>query len=144
MNSKIALTILSAMISCSILVGCNSPVSEPEIKLLSSTQTTELLASAIRVEPVGEAVVNVSTSDTTTTITTTQLFSFRLNDDTGGSTGASCVGICKIAGPGGSGGCATSGCSPISTGGCTPLVCSGNCTLSSACSAGTSMTVFSQ
>lgn len=144
MNTKIALTILSAVISCSILVACNSSVSQPKTKLLSPTQTTELLASATHVEPVGEAVVNVSASDTTTIITTTQLFSFRLKDDTGGSTSASCVGSCRVAGPGGLSGCKTSGCFPTSTGGCTPLVCSGNCNLSSACSAGTSMTVFWQ
>ena len=144
MNSTVKLTTLFTLFLCMTCVGCDSPVNEPRIQLLDAAQTTELLTSAQHVEPVGEVVVNMSVSDTTTTITKTQLFSFRLNDDTGGSTGASCVGRCNVVGPGGIGGCVTSGCSPTKTGECTPLVCSGSCGLASACAAGTSMTVFSQ
>ena len=99
MISSVKFTNWYTLILCIVLSSCTSPVSEPRIQLLGAAQTKELLTSAKRAEPAGDAVVNIFTSDTTTTITTTQLFSFRLNDNTGGSTGMSCVGVYKTVGP---------------------------------------------
>lgn len=143
MSVTARITTLFALILGMFLTGCERPASAPRVELLSPTETAELLKSATSVEPVGEAVVTISSTDDTTTVAATQIFSFRLNDDSGGQTGRSCMGSCKVVGPGGLDGCITSGCMPTSTG-CTPLKCSGNCSLSSSCSAGTSMTVFAQ
>ena len=137
------LTVLFALCISLILTGCDSPTSEPEIQLLNPEETVELLTSAKSVEPFGKAVVNELTNDAGTTITTTQLFRFRMDDGAGGSVGTACTGICKVDGAGGTSGCRHSGCMPTKLGGCTPLKCSGSCSLSVACSlASASMAVF--
>ena len=98
------LTLLFALCMSLFLTGCVSPTSEPKIQLLNSEETVKLLNSATNVQPAGEAMVNEMTNDDGTTITTTQLFEFRMDDGTGGTIGTSCTGSCKVDGPVGFGG----------------------------------------
>ena len=142
MSPLTRLPLLFALCMSLFLTSCDSSTSEPRIQLLSSEETVELLSSATNVQPAGEAMVNKMTNDDGTTITTTQLFRFRMDDGTGGTIGTTCTGLCKVGGPGGIGGCKTSGCKPTKQGGCTVLKCSGSCSLSRTCSSGTNMTVI--
>lgn len=137
--------IFTTMLVCAgvILSACANP-KQPEVKILSDEEASDLWKSAESYKPVGKAITKQFPGSTGTITTTSQVYLLRMP---GGRQGPSivtvCGGSCQLK-PGGTfGTCVTSGCLP-SGNGCTPLECSGSCELSSPCTAQSSIGVFAE
>jgi hypothetical protein len=121
--------------------GCRSPQT-PQVRTLSDQEAADLWNRAESREPVGEPAVRTIRSETGTTVVTTQIYLLRMaGGRPGGQLVTACTGSCLLK-PGGTfDDCKSSGCFR-SANSCTPLVCSGSCTLSSACNPAQSVGIF--
>jgi len=144
MNSIQSRGFLILALSALLLAACapkQAAAPTPELKLLTAAEADAIWAEATDIKPVGEAaVVKTEVEGGATVITTTQLFSMKRKGGGFGTMGASCSAGCQTK-DGDFGNCVTSGCEP-DHGSCTAFSCSGSCTLSHACKAGTSFGSF--